>query len=122
MECSSAQTNSRNDTAYPVSGYAWRYPLNIMLKKTGIDAGDHGGASLGASRMGIEVSPYDMSFNTVDATVERPFLYSSHDHHWLRGYTPPRIIIGLPCRTRVRRGRAQPSADAARRQRGPRVR
>jgi hypothetical protein len=35
MECSSAQTNSRNDTAYPVSGYAW---LN-MVKKTGIDAG-----------------------------------------------------------------------------------
>ena len=78
MECSSAQTNSRNDTAYPVSGYAW---LN-MVKKTRYRRG----RPLG--RMGI-VSPYDMSFNTVDATVERPFLYSSHDHHWLRGYNPP---------------------------------
>jgi hypothetical protein len=55
-----------------------------MVKKTGIDAGDHWGAWVS-----FDVSPYDMSFNTVDATVERPFLYSSHDHHWLRGYNPP---------------------------------
>jgi hypothetical protein len=81
MECSSAQTNSRNDTAYPVSGYAW---LNMVKKNRYPDAGDHWGAWVS-----FDVSPYDMSFNTVDATVERPFLYSSHDHHWLRGYNPP---------------------------------
>lgn len=104
MECSSAQTNSRNDTAYPV---------RVRVVKHGIDAGDHCRA-----RMGI-VSPYDMSFNTVDATVERPFLYSSHDHHWLRGYNPPYYYwSAVPASA----GRAQPSADAARRQRGPRVR
>jgi len=109
MECSSAQTNSRNDTAYPVSGYAW---LNIWLKKPGTSTR----ATTG--RMGI-VSPYDMSFNTVDATVERPFLYSSHDHHWLRGYNPPYYYWSAGPASA---GRAQPSADAARRQRGPRVR
>ena len=63
---------------------------------------DHGDSTAHA---GI-VSPYEMSFNTVDATVERPFLYSSHDHHWLRGCNNPPYNYWSATRVRAGPSRA----------------